>query len=230
MTSALFAQAGHIMQGVGAVNMSMGGAATAQPLDINGSLHWNPAGISVCDSSIFSVNAGLFYSSPELSSTVPTPQGLFSGITEDNRGPSVMPAIAYVYGNEESKHTFGFSAFGISGFGVTFPENANNPINNPQNQGGFGLIESNYLLLQIGFTYAYEINDKFSIGITPAINYAALELGPNPISSPSQTLGYPVSDQATAIGFGGQVGIFYDSGKGLKLGASYKSPQTFAEF
>jgi len=30
----LFAQAGHIMQGIGAVNMSMGGAATAQPLDI----------------------------------------------------------------------------------------------------------------------------------------------------------------------------------------------------
>ena len=33
-TSAVFSQAGHIMQGVGAVNMSMGGAATAQPLDI----------------------------------------------------------------------------------------------------------------------------------------------------------------------------------------------------
>ena len=27
-----FSQAGHIMQGVGAVNMSMGGAATAQPI------------------------------------------------------------------------------------------------------------------------------------------------------------------------------------------------------
>ena len=34
----LFAQAGHIMQGIGAVNMSMGGAATAQPVDINGAL------------------------------------------------------------------------------------------------------------------------------------------------------------------------------------------------
>ena len=29
-STAVFAQAGHIMQGVGAVNMSMGGAATAQ--------------------------------------------------------------------------------------------------------------------------------------------------------------------------------------------------------
>ena len=43
----LLAQAGHIMQGIGAVNMSMGGAATGQPIDINGALQWNPAGIPV---------------------------------------------------------------------------------------------------------------------------------------------------------------------------------------
>ena len=39
----VLSQAGHIMQGVGAVNMSMGGAATAQPLDISGAMQWNPA-------------------------------------------------------------------------------------------------------------------------------------------------------------------------------------------
>jgi long-chain fatty acid transport protein len=77
----LIAQAGHIMQGIGSVNMSMGGAATAQPLDINGPLHWNPAGISVFDQNILSLNVGLFYSSPQLSSTAPTPQGPFSGTT-----------------------------------------------------------------------------------------------------------------------------------------------------
>jgi long-chain fatty acid transport protein len=65
------AQTGHIMQGVGAANMSMGGAATAQPLDINGSLLWNPASISSFDSKIFSVNAGAFFSSPKLSSSLP---------------------------------------------------------------------------------------------------------------------------------------------------------------
>jgi len=226
----LFSQAGHIMQGIGAVNMSMGGAATAQPIDINGPLHWNPAAISVFDSTILSLNAGLFFSSPELSSTVPTQQGPFSGTTEDDRGTSIMPALGMVFGKAESKHTFGVSAFGIRGFGVTFPENAMNPINAPQNMGGFGHLESDYILLQIGLTYAYEINNNFSIGIAPTINYGALELAPNPIASPSQTLGYPVSDKASAIGYGAQVGVFYDSGNGLKLGASYKSPQTFAEF
>ena len=110
-TSAMFAQAGHIMQGVGAVNMSMGGAATAQPLDISGALHWNPATISTFDEKSVKFDLGLFFSSPELSSTF----GSFSGTTEDDRGVSPMPALAMVFGNEDSKHTFGLSAFGISG-------------------------------------------------------------------------------------------------------------------
>ena len=41
-----FSQVGHVMQGVGAFNMSMGGAATGQALDISGALQWNPASIS----------------------------------------------------------------------------------------------------------------------------------------------------------------------------------------
>lgn len=224
------AQAGHIMQGIGAANMSMGGAATAQPVDINGALHWNPAGITAFDSKILSINAGLFFSSPEISSTVPTPMGPMSGVTKDDRGVSIMPALAMVWGKKESKHRFGVSAFGISGFGVTFPENSSNPINMPQSAGGFGRIESDYQLLQVGFTYAYKLSDNFSVGIAPTFNYSSLELAPNPLASPDPAKGYPVSDKATAFGFGGQVGIFFNSGTGLKLGASYKTQQFFGEF
>ncbi len=226
----LLAQAGHIMQGIGAVNMSMGGAATAQPIDINGALQWNPAAISAFDSTILSVNAGLFFSSPVLHSTAPTPGGPMSGMTKDDRGVSVMPALAMVWGKKNSKHSFGVSAFGISGFGVTFPESNSNPINMPQSQRGFGRIQSDYQLLQVGITYAYKITNQFSIGLAPTFNYAALELAPNPLSSPSPTLGYPVSDKGTAFGIGAQVGLFYNSGKGIKLGASYKSPQSFSSF
>jgi len=227
----LLAQAGHIMQGIGATNMSMGGAATAQPIDINGALQWNPAAISAFDKKILSVNTGLFFSSPVLSSKVPTSDGgSFSGETKDTRGVSVMPALAMVWGKEKSRHTFGASAFGISGFGVTFPENNMNAINMPQSQGGFGRIQSDYQLLQVGVTYSYKVSDYFSIGIAPTFNYSSLKLAPNPLSSPSQTLGYPVSDKATALGFGGQFGIFYNSGKGIKLGASYKTKQQFSSF
>jgi len=246
------AQTGHIMQGIGAVNMSMGGAATAQPLDINGAILWNPAGLSTFKSNTASLNVGLFFSSPELSSTLPanmmfegSPE--VSGITKDTRGTSIMPALAMVWAKPDSKHTYALSAFGVSGFGVTFESETNlpmdaqgnpnptwnpsasNPISYPQNMGGFGHIESDYMLMQISMSYAYQITDKLSIGIQPTLNLSSLELTPNPISSPSMTLGYPESDKAFAMGYGGQVGIFYDTKSGLKLGASYKSPQYFSE-
>ncbi len=243
-TTATFAQAGHIMQGVGAVNMSMGGASTAQPLDISGALLWNPASISTFDNKILDFNIGAFFSSPELSGSLPagamgpgTPA--VSGVTQDDRGISPMPALAMVWGKEDSKHTFGASAFGISGFGVTFPEEANNPmsptfnptlnsnpINYPQQARGFGLLESDYMLLQVGLAWAYEITENFSIGVQPTVNYAALELAPNPTASPNAS-GYGISDKASAIGYGAQFGVFYNSPGGIKIGASYKTAQKF---
>ncbi|MEZ4875311.1 MAG: outer membrane protein transport protein [Flavobacteriaceae bacterium] len=235
-TMAAFSQAGHIMQGVGSVNMSMGGAATAQPLDISGALQWNPATITTFKDKIIKLDVGLFFSSPELSSTVPefdafgqTTGNFFSGTTKDDRGLSPMPALAMVWGNENSKHIFGASAFGISGFGVTFPESTTNPINLPQSMGGFGSIESDYILLQIGFAYAYEVNESFSIGIQPTFNYATLQLMPNPTANPT-LVGYPSTDKATATGFGAQIGAFYNTGNGLKVGVSFKSPQYFSDF
>ena len=232
----LFGQAGHIMQGVGSVNMSMGGAATGQPLDISGALQWNPAAISTFDNNILKADIGFFFSSPEVSSTVPefdttgTPTGnFFSGTTEDDRGVSPLPAVAMVWGNETSKHTFGVSAFGISGFGVTFPENMANPITAPQSMGGFGRVQSEYNLFQISFTWAYELSDQFSIGLQPNFDWSSLELMPNPTGNPTAA-GYPSTDETTALGFGGQIGLYFDSGSGFKAGAAYKTTQSFGDF
>ena len=236
LATTAFSQAGHIMQGVGAVNMSMGGAATAQPLDISGALQWNPAAISVFDQNQLKLDVGLFFSSPELNSTVPEfdtsgqPTGnFFSGTTADDRGVSILPSVAYVWTYPESKHTFGLSAFGISGFGVTFPESTSNPINMPQSMGGFGRVESDYSLLQVGLTWAYELSDQFSIGVEPTFNFATLELIPNPTANPTGA-GYPSADKASAIGYGAQFGLFYNSPVGFKAGLAYKTKQSFKEF
>ena len=250
----VFAQVGHVMQGVGAVNMSMGGAATGQPLDISGAMQWNPASLSTFDHNILKFDIGMFFSSPSLTASLPAGvlgPGLpgVSGTTKDDRGISPMPALGMVWANDSSKHTFGISAFGISGFGVTFPVESNspldvagnpnpkfnpglnsNPVNYPQPAGGFGRIESDYILLQVGFSYAYALSDQFSIGIQPTFDFATLELMPNPTSDPSLTAGYPSTNKASATGFGGQVGIFFNSGSGFKAGASYKSTQFFTDF
>ena len=235
------------MQGIGAFNMSMGGASTAQPLDISGALQWNPASISAFNDKIIKLDVGLFFSSPELSSSLPA--GMMgpgspavSGVTKDDRGVSPMPALAMVWGKEGSKHTFGVSAFGISGFGVIFPEEANNPlspgfnptlnsnpINYPQQAGGFGRVESDYMLMQVGLTWAYEISDKLSIGVEPTFNYGTLQLMPNPTANPSMTAGYPSTDKASTTGFGAQFGLYFDSKKGFKAGVSYKTTQNLSE-
>jgi long-chain fatty acid transport protein len=224
------AQTGHVMQGIGAHNMSMGGASTGQVLDINGALQWNPAGITSFSGRTISVNVGLFSASPEVSSTMPTPGGNISGVTKDKRGSSVMPNLAMVWSKKNSKSHFGISAYGISGFGVTFPESASNPVTMPQQYGGFGQVKSDYQLLQVGFTWAYQLNDHVSVGVAPTFNYSSLEMLPNPLAAPSSTKGYPGADKATALGLGGQAGIYFNSGSGFKMGASYKSQQYFQEF
>ena len=260
-----FSQTGHLMQGVGAVNMSMGGAATAQPLDISGAMQWNPASLSVFSGTKLKLDIGAFKGTPVLYSSLPENMlwapGDFgpgapgspetNGKTESELGYSPMPALAISWGKEDSKSTFGVSAFGVSGFGVDFPEETNlpfifdtqgNPAPNPdwdpndsnailypQMLNGFGHMESSYMLMQVGFTWAYELSKKFSIGLQPTINYQTLELSPNPLVNPNQS-GYPKSDVATAMGYGGQIGLFFDSQKGFKIGASYKTPQFFSEF
>ena len=118
----LFAQAGHIMQGIGATNMSMGGAATAQPIDINGALQWNPAAISAFDSKIISVNAGIvfFFTGFIVNSAYAwwSNEWCYKGCEGSFNNACTCNGM----GQKNSKHTFGVSAFGISGFGVTFPK------------------------------------------------------------------------------------------------------------
>tara|TARA_R110001583_G_scaffold194796_2_gene367033 strand:+ start:2381 stop:2635 length:255 start_codon:yes stop_codon:yes gene_type:complete len=64
VSSVVFAQTGHIMQGVESVNMYKDGTSTAQPLDISGALQWNPAAISTFDEKIIKFDFGLFFFFP----------------------------------------------------------------------------------------------------------------------------------------------------------------------
>lgn len=244
ISSFYFAQVGHLMQGIGSVNMSMGGASTGQVIDINGALQWNPAGITEFSGNTLSVNAGLFMSNPVLSATYNTGTVTLTGKTEDTKANSIMPAVAITFGKSD-KHKFGVSLYGVSGFGVDYPEEANNPTSAsfnpyansnpvlyPQNAGGFGHLSSNYMLMQIGFAYAYKFSPNLSLGIQPNISYSALKVNPNPTSSPDMVTfkGYPLSNNASAIGFGAQLGVYYKTDSGFKVGASYKTPVYFNEF
>lgn len=241
---ALQAQTGHVLQGAGAVNFSMGGAATALPINVNGALQWNPASITAFDHNELDVSLALFTAAPEVYAKAPDGFGGFiEGRTEDERGLSPLPTVGAVFANEDSRFAWGVSAFGISGFGVDYPQETNlplpenqnfdpknsNPLLYPQNMMGFGRVFSGYQLLQAGVTGAYKITDGLSLGLAPTFNYASLEIEPVPIAAPDQNRGYPLGKRATATGFGFQAGVFYQTEMGLNFGLAYKSTQWFSD-
>ncbi|MCF8245600.1 MAG: outer membrane protein transport protein [Saprospiraceae bacterium] len=246
-TAALFAQTGHVLQGAGAVNFSMGGAGTALPLDVNGALQWNPASITAFDKNEIALSVAYFTAAPEVYAKVTQPDGQggtfdVKGTTKDEMGASPLPTLGAVFMKPDSKFAFGVSAFGISGFGVDYPAttdlpspdnpdfnpNNANPLLFPQNFGGFGHLNSEYQLMQVGLTGAYEIIDGLSIGLAPTFNYSSLLIEPVPIATPSQK-GYPIGEKTSALGIGAQAGIFLKTNLGFNFGVAYKTAQYFQD-
>jgi len=244
----LQAQVGHIMQGAGAVNFSMGGAGTALPVDVCGALQWNPASITAFSQNELSLSVAYFTAAPEVYAKVVQPDGqggfmTIEGLTKDEKGASPLPTLGAVFTKPDSRFAFGISAFGVSGFGVDYPATTNlpvpgnpnfdptnsNPLLYPQNMGGFGHLYSEYQMMQVGLTGAYDLGNGLSIGLAPTINYSTLEIEPVPIAAPNPELGYPIGDKATAFGMGFQAGLFYQTELGLNIGISYKSTQWFKD-
>jgi len=246
VTISVQAQTGHILQGAGAVNFSMGGAGTALPVDAAGALQWNPASITTFQNNELSLSVAYFTAAPEVYAKVLQPDGqggffTIEGLTEDEKGASPLPTLGIVFANPDSKFKFGISAFGVSGFGVDFPETTNlptspdfdpsnsNPLLYPQSMGGFGRLFSEYQLMQVGITGAYEVAEGFSVAVSPLFNYSSLEIKPVPIAAPSPELGYYLGDKASTLGYGFQAALFYQTEMGLNFGLTYKSPQWFKD-
>ncbi|TAK40483.1 MAG: hydrocarbon degradation protein [Saprospiraceae bacterium] len=244
----LHAQTGHVLQGSGAVNFSMGGAATALPIDAAGSLQWNPASITAFGQNELSASVAWFTAAPEVYAKVVQPDGqggfmTIEGLTKDEMGASPLPTLGVVFSLPDSKFAFGISAFGVSGFGVDYPATTNlpvpgnpnfdptrsNPLLYPQSMGGFGHLFSEYQLMQLGLTTAYDLGNGLSVGLAPTFNYSTLQIEPVPIAAPNPELGYPIGDKATALGMGFQAGLFYQTDIGLNAGLSYKSTQWFED-
>ncbi len=241
------AQVGHTLSGVGPVDQAMSGAATANPQDVLGAIHWNPATLTSFDTSQLSIGIQLLFPSSNLSSSVSAgafgpfgPPVALSGTTEGKAGPFPMPALGYIRGIGDSNWTFGVAALVAGGFGTDYALStsfADNPINLPQppNGLGFGAINSTFAMMQLVPTFAYRVNDNISVGIAPTINYALLEVAPFPAAAPDDANGdgfpsYADAPSTGAVGFGVQAGIHVTMDSGISLGASIKSPQNFSEF
>src|SRR5947209_16307295 len=129
------AQQGFILSGVGPVNLAMGGASTAAPLDASGALHWNPASISGLGHSDMDFGVELLYPQAKLSSSLPAgpagsglPPFPLYGIDRSNGGAAPLPTAGVVYQPVDSRWTYGIGVFEVGGFFVNYPASLTNPV------------------------------------------------------------------------------------------------------
>lgn len=247
----VYAQSGHVMNGVGPTDQSMSGAGMAAPQDALTALHWNPASLTRLDGRILDVSLQLMMPTGAISSSVQAgafgpdmgPEADLYGSTESSAGPFPIPSVGYAYAHPDSRLAYGFSVFGVGGFGVDY-EGATlqnmNPILTPQmaNGGmGFGALSSSFMLMQISPTVAWRLTDHVSVGLAPTLNLAQLELSVFPATAPilidpqNPMSGlYPDAPAAWAKGLGFQAGVHVTPSESFEIGLSWKSPQWFEEF
>ena len=241
------AQLGIALSGVGPIDRSMGGAATAAPLDSLGALYWNPATISGLHNEV-EFGSELLYAQSRLSSTVPAgalgplfgPPVTVSGSDRGDNGPSLLPSIGLVYHPQDSDVTFGLGVYAAGGFSVNYPASLTNPILMPQPPNGFGLgnLAAQFIDIQIAPTMSLQVTDHLSVGFAPTANLADLTADPALLASPNfvKVLGVPLPNYEAATntrwtwGLGCQAGAYYTTDAGWNVGASVKSPQWFEPF
>jgi long-chain fatty acid transport protein len=232
----VWATNGHVLHGVGSINQSLGGAGIATSIDAIGSNSNNVSSLAFLERSSIELGAELFIPDRSFRSQAPLASGGFASGTVDSKSrEAVIPTFGLAYKTQDS-WTFGFSAVGIGGFGVDYPANLPNPSGRfnpvalPQNLGGFGSIYSNYQLLQLTPSVAYQIAPNWSVGLGFNLDYASLAVDPWPATPPNAS-GYPSgSHAASSWGQGFTVSTTYKLSSNLALGLSFKSPQWFNEF
>lgn len=231
------AQTGHVLNGEGPVNQSMAGVSTATPIDASGTLLWNSAGITQLKHNSIQFGMEMLKPSVELYSSVSSP-GVMSDTTKSDSAVSAIPSFAMVYHVKDTDWTVGMGACGVSGFGVNYPASSTNPLLMPP-PNGFGSIYSEFQMLQLAPTFAYQIDDNWSVGFAPNINQGKLAVDPGCFAPPNDPDGvfgngdevYPSgANAAVAWGFGGQIGVFFRGDNDWDFGFSYKTEQNFENF
>lgn len=242
--NAAFAQIGAMLSGVGPVNRSMAGAATAAPLDTLGAFAWNPATITALPTSA-DFGLELLVPQSKLASTVSagalgpaTPPVTLSDSNNSITNAFPLPNFGIVYQSDNSAVTYGLGVISVCGFSANYPGSLTNPLLMPPPPVGLGVgpIFSQYQVYQIVPTLAYQVTEQLSIGISPIVDLANASADPGFFAAPDDANGNgvstfpPLTHGTFQWGAGVQVGVFYVTNANWQFGASFKSPQWFQSF
>lgn len=183
--------------GIGPIARSMGEVGVAALQNAISAVFANPAGMCFspyCPGSEFNFASTLF--SPTIHAEVRSTALGVSVRDKSQSDPFFIPAIGLSI-SINPRFRFGLAAYGVSGMGgITRDKLDLFPGGNAE-----GEVFSQYQVMKFAPNLAYLVNDRFSIGASVHVGYAALDLG-----------------QGTSHSFGA----------GVQLGAIYKvAPFTF---
>lgn len=228
-TAPAWAANGHLLHGVGAVNSSMGGAGVALPNDALGALSLNPALLTQIDGHKMEFSAEYNTAKNAVESEI----GPFSGRTEEEGDPSLIPAFGFTVHKPGAASAFGVGFLGLAGFGVDYPQTATNPITAPQ-PAGFGRVYSNYAYMKVPLSFAYQVSTNLSVGASLNAGRATLTANPAGFATPdcasATNCFFPSVNADSAWGFGATVGLLWKATPTFNFGLSYATEQDFEDF
>ena len=244
IVSSVFATDGYFVQGFGAVNSSLGGAATAGNTDdLIGSIYKNPAtGILFADRTA-SFDFGDIIPSARIDSSVDA-LGLngTSNSTVNN-----VPYISFMTSWKSSDPGLSYFAGAVSEAGLSFhaATSGTNPIffpqagasNNPFGGafGGFGDVRSNLYVVRLPIGLSGSAPDGWSWGVALAPSIGRNLFTPAAFAEPSlganlHPLYATVQQDDIRFGFGAQAGLRWQVEKDLSFGASISTPTWFQTY
>ncbi len=206
MTLTCHATNGDNLEGVGAISESMGGVGVAAPQDGITALVNNPAGLAALPTAAANdLVIGLTLFKPNVSTTITTPAGEFTGGSDDP--VMLIPFLSYTHPLSD-RLTLGIGAYGISGMGVDYRGKGWDLDGDPGN-GYEADLFTKLSIAKVSPALAYRLTDSLSAGVALHLNYSTLDLGQGE------------SDDFT---FGAIVGLNQQLGA-WRWGLSYTSPQ-----
>jgi long-chain fatty acid transport protein len=225
---------GVALRAVSATNESIGGVATATPIDAAGALAKNPATISALPSSEISFSMALILPSSDLASSLPanalgSGSPAMSGVNGSEAGAVPGPGMAFVQKNPGSPWTYGMGFAAIGGSAVNYSASTTNPILLRQPYG-LGQLAANVDIFQITPTLSYQINERLSFGFGPTITMGKVYADPLFLSQKYGGM-WPAGIGTRYVwGGGAQMGIYYKTDSHWNYGASVSSPQWIEPF
>jgi len=202
-SSLLYATNGDNLIGVGTKARGMGGAGIGVSHCAESTLQ-NPALITCTKGTSVSFGGTIFM--PDIEANMGE-----AASHSSSADMNIIPGV--VISHKLNENWFlGIGMWGTAGMGVDYRDASQTQVDS----GNMHMI-TNLQLMQFGTSIAYS-KDNFGVAVTPIVQYGALDINYQNFDGSSVGDGI-----AQDIGFGFNLGAYYDLDNGITLGAVYKS-------